>query len=107
MSFTVGEEVRLMTPDNPRLDNQPARIVELTEWGAHVACRAAGSGKFRALYSEMASSPNSAKRAHDRSTAAVDSGYTGDVCMTCGGFRMKRVGTCLTCDDCGTSSGCG
>ena len=33
------------------------------------------------------------------------SGYTGDVCQTCGEFRMKRSGTCLTCEACGSTSG--
>ncbi len=35
-------------------------------------------------------------------------GYTGDVCGTCGGMRMRRAGPCLVCDDCGNGSGeCG
>ena len=34
-------------------------------------------------------------------------GYTGDVCSTCGGFTMKRAGTCLTCQACGGTTGCG
>lgn len=31
--------------------------------------------------------------------------YSGDVCHTCGGPNMIRTGTCLTCSDCGDSSG--
>lgn len=34
-------------------------------------------------------------------------GYTGDACDMCGGFTMKRAGTCLTCASCGATSGCG
>jgi hypothetical protein len=38
--------------------------------------------------------------------AAKDLGYTGDVCMACGGCRMRRNGACLLCEDCKNSSGC-
>lgn len=31
--------------------------------------------------------------------------YSGDVCHTCGSPNMVRTGTCLTCQDCGDSSG--
>ena len=34
-------------------------------------------------------------------------GFTGDCCDSCGTFTMKRSGTCLTCANCGTTSGCG
>lgn len=34
-------------------------------------------------------------------------GYTGDCCDSCHQFTMKRVGTCLTCDSCGSTTGCG
>lgn len=33
-------------------------------------------------------------------------GYTGDQCDTCGGAHMRRNGSCLVCDDCGTTTGC-
>lgn len=33
-------------------------------------------------------------------------GYTGDSCRTCGGSALVRSGTCVTCLDCGTNSGC-
>ena len=35
------------------------------------------------------------------------SGYSGDLCQTCGGLRVRRTGTCLTCEDCHSNSGCG
>ncbi len=34
------------------------------------------------------------------------SGYTGDECSTCHGVRMRRNGSCLVCEDCGTTTGC-
>jgi len=34
------------------------------------------------------------------------SGYTGDMCSTCMGVRMRRNGSCLVCEDCGTTTGC-
>ncbi|QEK38984.1 adenosylcobalamin-dependent ribonucleoside-diphosphate reductase [Candidatus Nesciobacter abundans] len=33
-------------------------------------------------------------------------GYTGDMCAHCKEFSMRRVGTCLQCDKCGSTSGC-
>jgi predicted RNA-binding Zn-ribbon protein involved in translation (DUF1610 family) len=33
-------------------------------------------------------------------------GYTGDECPDCGKFTMVRNGTCLKCDDCGSTTGC-
>jgi hypothetical protein len=35
------------------------------------------------------------------------SGYSGDTCQSCHGLRVKRTGTCLTCDDCHSNEGCG
>lgn len=31
---------------------------------------------------------------------------TGETCITCGGSKLQRMGSCLTCLDCGTSNGC-
>tara|TARA_A100001037_G_C14741459_1_gene453366 strand:- start:175 stop:543 length:369 start_codon:yes stop_codon:yes gene_type:complete len=33
-------------------------------------------------------------------------GFTGDICMTCGGSKMQRSGTCLKCAECGNTTGC-
>lgn len=33
-------------------------------------------------------------------------GYTGDSCQDCGSMKMVRNGTCLKCDECGSTSGC-
>lgn len=33
-------------------------------------------------------------------------GYTGEQCTNCSSIRVKRNGTCLLCEDCGTTSGC-
>ncbi len=103
-SFSVGQEVILLVTENPRLNRQPARIVELCQWGAHVVCRAAATGRFRAVFTEMAPVGGNI---HQHTTAMVESGYTGDVCQACGGLRMRRNGACLVCDDCGNNSGCG
>jgi hypothetical protein len=37
---------------------------------------------------------------------AFAQGYTGDSCDHCGAMKMKRTGTCLTCEACGTTTGC-
>lgn len=33
-------------------------------------------------------------------------GFTGSQCSTCGSFAMVRSGTCETCQECGSTSGC-
>jgi hypothetical protein len=106
MSFvgSVGQAVRLNVPGNHRLDGSRAVIVEFAEWGAHVHAPAAATGRFRALYSEM--EPIAGKETEKMSTA-IDQGFTGDVCITCGGCRMRRSGSCTVCSDCGSTSSCG
>lgn len=37
---------------------------------------------------------------------AVGSGYTGDSCEICGSLRIVKSGTCGTCQDCGSTTGC-
>lgn len=91
-----GSRVRLRTPDNRRLHGALAVVETLEPWGARVRTAAAGSGQYRALFEEM--EPDSQK---------AGDGYTGDVCSTCGGARMRRAGACLVCEDCGANSGCG
>jgi hypothetical protein len=39
-------------------------------------------------------------------TTAKAMGFTGDMCDMCGSFLMVRTGTCLRCQNCGTSGGC-
>lgn len=33
------------------------------------------------------------------------SDYTGDICSECGSPNMRRSGSCLLCNDCGSTSG--
>lgn len=95
----LGQRVLLNVPDNPRLDGEEAVVVEVTAYGARVACAAAGSGFFRALESELV-------ELSDAPPPARDAGYVGDPCSTCGSLRMRRNGSCLLCDDCGSTTGC-
>ncbi len=37
---------------------------------------------------------------------AVSMGYTGEMCTQCGSSRVKRNGSCIVCEDCGSTSGC-
>ncbi len=37
---------------------------------------------------------------------AIQKGYSGDVCQECGSMAMVRNGTCLKCQNCGSTSGC-
>ena len=38
---------------------------------------------------------------------AMESGFLGDACRSCGMFMLVRVGTCVRCNACGWDSGCG
>jgi len=38
--------------------------------------------------------------------AAKERGFTGDICDDCGGSQMVRNGTCLKCNECGSTTGC-
>jgi ribonucleoside-diphosphate reductase alpha chain len=40
-----------------------------------------------------------------RRSEAQLKGYEGEACGSCGNFTMKRSGTCLSCDSCGSSNG--
>jgi hypothetical protein len=37
---------------------------------------------------------------------ARQSGFTGDSCTNCQSMRVKRNGSCLVCEACGTTTGC-
>lgn len=43
---------------------------------------------------------------HDDKLIAISAGYTGESCCNCGSMRMVKSGTCSTCQECGTTSGC-
>ncbi len=42
----------------------------------------------------------------DARSIALAKGYTGDECHDCGSFSMVRNGTCLKCENCGSTTGC-
>src|SRR5690606_23748272 len=57
-----------------------------------------------AVASELPAAPMpQAGMSADRARRA---GYTGESCSSCGSIRVRRNGTCVVCDDCGTTSGC-
>jgi hypothetical protein len=47
--------------------------------------------------------PDDTKRRREK---AVSLGYTGEFCSNCGSANMRRAGTCMTCESCGTTTGC-
>lgn len=112
MTLRPADRVKLILPDNLHLDGQLAVVAAITDYGAYVITKV-GSGCFRALFSEMVKleetngSTRKARKVVPETLYAVEMGYTGDLCETCGCLTMKRVGTCLTCDNCGSTSGCG
>ncbi len=95
MLIQQGSRVRLATPDNPRLDGAYAVVKTLTRYGAVVECKLAGSGEFRALFEEMVAD-----------TARSNGSSAGEFCPECGGANMLRTGSCSTCQDCGSNTGC-
>lgn len=106
-----GTQVILNVPDNPRLHGAPAIVKEATEWGAYVATNAAATGEFRALTEEMLveSEMIQANGVHSekmQEEMLIPTQYTGDICVHCQSARMRRVGTCLVCSNCGDSTSC-
>lgn len=104
-NLSVGDEVVLVTPDNPRLHGMRVKVTEMTAWGAFVST-SVGTGQFRAAWEEMGPVGQSVNGVAPKMPSAKDQGYTGDVCQICGSLRMKRNGACLLCEDCGSTSGC-
>ncbi len=39
-------------------------------------------------------------------SGAVTPQFSGDICHECGSPAMVRTGTCMTCQECGETSGC-
>lgn len=101
--FKAGDAVQLLGTGNARLEGQLAEVLEVTDWGGHVQCAAAATGRYRAHWSEMVPYDPPPKPA---AKAAKEQGFTGDVCGRCGSFKMRRNGACLLCADCGETSGC-
>jgi hypothetical protein len=94
----VGMRVRINDPGNSRLHGQPGVVERLEPWGAHLQMPAAASGRYRAVFEEM--DPDI------KGELSVSVEYTGNCCDTCGSTRMRQTGTCMTCQECGTTSGC-
>lgn len=94
-----GDRVTITTPDNPLAHGRVAAVKAVyLEW--LLLATDFGSGEFRALPEEVSPLEKS------NGQAKKSLGYTGDLCDTCGGCRMRRNGACLLCDDCGATSGC-
>jgi ribonucleoside-diphosphate reductase alpha chain len=43
----------------------------------------------------------------DQRAVGISHGYSGDVCTSCHSIKMIRNGTCLMCEECGSTTGCG
>ena len=67
---------------------------------------AAATGAFRAAWSEMELIIGGGIVV-PKKVLSQEEAQTGDVCQDCGGINMVRSGSCLTCQDCGSNSGCG
>lgn len=107
MTRKAGDKVRLNVPENLQLHGAEAVVESPTPWGAHVLTAAAGTGRFRALHSEMRGDAPELL-AHPAASVAPPSTftYTGQTCSCCGSLNLRPNGPCLTCQECGTSTGC-
>lgn len=56
---------------------------------------------------KRAEPPKAANATLTQGEIARQQGYSGDCCPQCMNFKMRRTGTCLTCDACGHNAGCG
>jgi ribonucleoside-diphosphate reductase alpha chain len=67
----------------------------------------ADEGKKKEYKMQASQEPKSSKPLlSDEKIEAIQQGYTGDVCGSCGSMKMKRNGTCLVCTECGETTGC-
>lgn len=60
-----------------------------------------------ALKGWYCTNPNVPKREPKQVPVVAGAGYTGNPCKNCSSVRMIRAGSCETCLECGSSSGCG
>ena len=67
-----------------------------------VSSLARGIGRAKAVLDREARSAKAPSAAEQ----AKWKGYEGDPCGTCHSFTLKRTGVCVTCDTCGSNSGC-
>jgi hypothetical protein len=98
----VGDHVALVPEGEPGCCTEtwargPSDGPTLADW-------AAGQEQTDALRAFVAGRRSPSGEAKARS---VGMGFTGDTCSNCGSMRMVRTGTCSTCQECGTTSGCG
>lgn len=101
--YQIGDRVVVSVPENARIHGTVATVREVTEWGYVLDAPAAATGTFRAVGDEVVPvKPVKLVSKH----AARDPGYTGDFCALCGSDKMRRNGTCLLCESCGSTSGC-
>ncbi len=92
-----GDRVRVYCPENVRLHGTTGTILSFHDWGATLALPAAGTGRYRAGWWEL--------EPVGESSGWVVANRAGEVCDRCGSLEMIRSGTCLTCSNCGTTSG--
>lgn len=100
-AFVKDAKVRINNPEIPQHGKEVV-VEQVESWGCHLTGTGVGTGKYRALWSEMVLLDSKEGRVQ----LAREMGYTSDICPTCQAMTMKRNGSCLLCDSCGQSSGC-
>lgn len=110
MTVRPGDEVRLVTPENPHADGKPATVEFLTPWGA-ILKTGFGSGQFRALFEEMEPAPRVSvvvpvAASTNGHAPPPDERVSDEPCSRCGSQRFIQSGKCKTCAECGEPGGC-
>lgn len=104
--FAVGGQIKHL---HPELLDEPDRaaLIELATRALNKRLafeRAATDPADEPVIVRKVPSPTAADTM-TQGEIARGQGYSGNVCQTCGEFRMKRTGTCETCEACGATSG--
>jgi len=93
-----------ISPAAPELTKAAAKEgEEAEEAGQSQQLDPEGEAEYELLHSEVVSR----EREQFREYHVVRSqGYTGEQCPNCGSMRVRHNGSCMVCEDCGSTTGC-
>ena len=102
--FVHVKAVDEISPAAPELTKAAAKEGEETEAVAqNQQSDPEGEAEYELLHSEVVSR----EREQFREYHVVRSqGYTGEQCPNCGSMRVRHNGSCMVCEDCGSTTGC-
>lgn len=94
--FITSGEIRFVRPLNHGLVDTIGEVYLDSVPRLKLTTRSSGGADHNISIRPAPASPPSLKAAP-----------TGDICDHCGSAKLVRHGTCKTCHDCGSTSGCG